>query len=70
MVGNNLERDIRGANQLGVISIWLDWAPRRSKIPADEHEVPAYTIKQPRELLAVLAQLELDLARHFLTGDA
>lgn len=58
MVGNNLERDIKGANQLGLISIWLDWAPRRSKIPADASEVPQFTIKQPLDLLAVIDQLE------------
>lgn len=58
MVGNNLERDIKGANALGMISVWLDWAPRRSKIPADASEAPQHTIKQPLELLAVLRQLE------------
>jgi HAD superfamily hydrolase (TIGR01549 family) len=58
MVGNNLERDIKGANRLGIISVWLDWAPRRSKIPADESEVPKYTIKTPLELLSVIESLE------------
>ncbi len=58
MVGNHLERDIKGANALGIISVWLDWAPRRSKIPADDSELPAFTIHTPLELLAVLEQLE------------
>jgi HAD superfamily hydrolase (TIGR01549 family) len=58
MVGNNLERDIKGANQLGIISVWLDWSPRRSKIPADASEEPQYTIKNPIELMDVLEQLE------------
>jgi putative hydrolase of the HAD superfamily len=58
MVGNNLSRDIKGANALGLISIWLDWAPRRAKVPADESEVPRYTIKTPLELLAVIDALE------------
>lgn len=58
MVGNNLERDIKGANMLGMISIWLDWAPRRSKIPADDLEVPDYTIKLPLELISIIDQLE------------
>lgn len=57
MVGNNLARDVRGANLLGLTSIWLDWSPRRSKIPADKYEVPDYTIRTPLELLAVLEQL-------------
>ena len=54
MVGNNLERDIKGANRLGLTSIWLNWSPRRSKIPADEFEVPDYTIALPLELLDLL----------------
>lgn len=58
MVGNHLGRDIKGANQLGLISIWLDWSSRRSKIPADVSEVPQYTIKTPRELLGVIESLE------------
>ena len=58
MVGNNLERDIKGANALRIISIWLDWAPRRSKIPADDSERPNFIIKTPLELLEVLDRLE------------
>jgi FMN phosphatase YigB (HAD superfamily) len=58
MVGNNLERDIKGANQLGLVSVWLDWAPRRAKIPADASEQPQYTIKYPAELLELLAVVE------------
>ena len=58
MVGNHLGRDIKGANQLGIISVWLDWSPRRAKVPADPSEEPDFTIKQPMELLQVLDQLE------------
>lgn len=58
MVGNHLERDVKGANRVGMISVWLDWAPRRSKVPADADEVPRYTIKQPLELLALVDKLE------------
>jgi HAD superfamily hydrolase (TIGR01549 family) len=58
MLGNNLARDIKGANALGMISVWLDWAPRRPKTPADESEVPQYTIKQPLELLRVIDRIE------------
>lgn len=62
MVGNHLARDIRGANNLGMISVWIDWAPRRSKIPADQSEVPQYTIKKPLDLLDLLPVLEKKLA--------
>lgn len=61
MVGNHLGRDIKGANQLGLLSVWLDWAPRRAKVPADADERPIFTIKQPLDLLPLLDQLEADL---------
>jgi HAD superfamily hydrolase (TIGR01549 family) len=57
MVGNNLARDVKGANALGLISVWLDWAPRRSKTPADTSEVPQYTIKTPGALLPLIQKL-------------
>ena len=41
-----------------MISVWLDWAPRRTKVPADASEVPAYTIKTPLELLEVIERIE------------
>jgi putative hydrolase of the HAD superfamily len=62
MVGNNLERDIKGANGVGLISVWIDWAPRRSKVPSDDSERPQYTIKAPLELLDLIDRLELSLS--------
>lgn len=56
MVGNHLERDIKGANRLGLTSVWINWAPRRSKVPADELEVPDYTIRTPLQLLDILGK--------------
>lgn len=61
MVGNNLERDIKGANEVGMVSVWLDWAPRRSKVPADESEVPQHTVKMPLDLLRVIESLEQEV---------
>ncbi len=58
MLGNHLGRDIKGANNVSMISVWLDWAPRRHKIPRDPSEVPQHIIKQPLELLTVLDYLE------------
>jgi HAD superfamily hydrolase (TIGR01549 family) len=60
MVGNHLSRDIKGANALGLISVWLDWSPRRHKIPLDDSEVPRYTIRTPAELIPLLRQLEIE----------
>lgn len=70
MVGNNLERDIAGANALGITTVWLDWAPRRSKIPANALEVPNYTIKNPIELLDVIEALEQGSAHEGSTAAA
>jgi HAD superfamily hydrolase (TIGR01549 family) len=62
MLGNNLERDIAGANAFGLVSVWIDWAPRRSKTPAHAGEQPQFTVKTPLELLEVLEHLEQKLA--------
>lgn len=59
MVGNHLARDIKGANDLGLVSIWMDWAPRRPKVPADPSEMPRYTIHAPVELLPLLERIEV-----------
>jgi putative hydrolase of the HAD superfamily len=58
MVGNRLDRDVQGANLLGMVSVWMDWSPRQAKTPADPSQRPRYTIHQPLELLAVLDELE------------
>lgn len=63
MVGNHLERDIGGANRLGIISIWQNWSKKRSHIPAEAHEVPRYTIRSPGELPSLLADIERQMAR-------
>lgn len=62
MLGNYLERDVYGANSFGMISVWLDWSPRRPKVPRHTGEQPRFTIKNPLELLDVLDQLEQKLA--------
>lgn len=62
MVGNNLSRDVRGAKQLGMISVFIDWSPRYPKLPADEMEQPDYIIHEPLELLDIVEQLDQRLA--------
>jgi len=59
MVGNHLGRDVKGANDLGMISVWLDWAPRRHKIPRNPSEIPQHTIKEPLALIPLLKNLEI-----------
>lgn len=61
MVGNNLSRDIKGANSMGITSVFLDWTPRYPKVPSDKSEVPDYIISTPLELLDLVEQLNLNL---------
>jgi putative hydrolase of the HAD superfamily len=61
MVGNNLSRDIRGANQMGFTSVFLDWSPRYPKEPANELEKPNYVLHTPPDLLALADRLERKL---------
>ena len=58
MVGNNLRRDVAGAKALGLTTVWIDWAPRRRKVPRTELEQPDHAIAEPLELLAVLEALD------------
>jgi putative hydrolase of the HAD superfamily len=58
MVGNRVDRDVRGANDLGMVSVWLDWSGRYSGEADNESEVPNYTIHMPMELLEVMEELE------------
>lgn len=58
MIGNRLDADIKGANEIGIESVWLNWSPRRSKTPADEKEQPRHTITEPHQFLSLLEQLE------------
>lgn len=58
MVGNNLERDIAGAKDLGLTTVWIDWAPRRRKNPLTPSEVPDYTIRVPLELVDVVDRID------------
>ena len=58
MVGNNLSRDIKGANALGITSVFMAWSSLRTHEPADASEHPDYKIGSPEELPALLEQLE------------
>lgn len=58
MVGNNLSRDIKGANDLGITSVFMAWSSLRSHEPVSPDEVPDYKIVSPDELPALLDQVE------------
>jgi len=58
MVGNNLERDIAGANRLGLISIFYHLNDRRRTHPTTPDEIPSYTVGSAAELSDVIAHLD------------
>lgn len=62
MVGNNLSRDIRGANRMGMTSVFLKWSTLRSHIPVCDDEIPDHTIEQITDLPALIAKLDAGLA--------
>ena len=58
MVGNNLARDIRGANALGLISILIRWNDRYAAEPEGSLDAPDHTVRSADELLRLVAELE------------
>ncbi|MGG6311969.1 HAD family hydrolase [Paenibacillus macerans] len=62
MVGNNLSRDIKGANALGITSVFIKWTPRYPHTPAGPDEEPDYTISEPLELVELAERLNARLA--------
>jgi HAD superfamily hydrolase (TIGR01549 family) len=54
MVGNHLERDIAGANRLGLVSVFFHWNERRRTTPETPDEEPDYTVHSADELRALL----------------
>ncbi|WP_051228339.1 HAD family hydrolase [Pleomorphomonas oryzae] len=61
MVGNNLERDIKGANETGLISVFLRWSTRRTHVPKDASEKPRFAIDYIEDLPDLLERIELAL---------
>jgi len=58
MIGDSLCCDVKGANDLGMISVWMDWARRYPQLPVDETQVPQYTVETPLALLPLIESLE------------
>jgi len=57
MVGNNLARDVRGANGAGMVSIWLRHNDRYPTTSTDPAEAPVHTAASFEELRTLLRQL-------------
>lgn len=58
MIGNNLKKDIAGANRQGLTSVWLDWSPRYFHTVEEPDWQPDYTIHTPDELIPLIHELE------------
>ena len=61
MIGNNLKKDVAGANRYGITSIWLDWSPRYFHKVEEPDWQPDYVVKTPEELLVLIHNLEQEL---------
>ncbi len=61
MIGNNLKRDVLGANRMGITSILLSFSPRYVMQPETAEETPDYVVAMPCELPDLIHQLELQL---------
>ena len=61
MVGNNLARDMVGANRFGIRSVHMDWSPRYPDTARVPEETPTYTVHSPDELLPLVECLERQL---------
>lgn len=58
MIGNNIRKDVAGANEFGITSIWLDWSPRYFHTVEKPIEQADYVIKTPDELIGIIEKLE------------
>ena len=58
MVGNNLKRDIAGANRFGITSVLMAWSPRYCMVPENEEQTPDYRIRNPLQLVELAERLE------------
>lgn len=58
MVGNNIKRDIVGANRFGIHSVLITWSPRYCMVPETQEETPEYQIEEPAQLLELAEKLD------------
>ena len=57
MVGNNVRKDIAGANRFGIISVLADYSPRYDMTPHSPDETPDYRLHDIRDLPDLLISL-------------
>ena len=56
MVGNNIKRDVRGANEVGIVSVWFHWNDRYAQ--ANDGSEPKYKVHDASELLRLVDMIE------------
>ncbi|MEE2945967.1 MAG: HAD family hydrolase [Pseudomonadota bacterium] len=61
MIGNNLDRDILGANRAGHPSFFFNWSDRRRRVPDGPEEQPTYQFSTLRVLVRALQTFEFSL---------
>lgn len=61
MIGNNLSRDMVGANRFGIRSVHMCWSERYPVKPSTPEEKPTWCIHHPEELLPLVEMLEKQL---------
>jgi putative hydrolase of the HAD superfamily len=61
MIGNNLKRDVVGANRMGITSILISYSPRYVMQPENAEEIPDYVVSKPSEIFDLLEQLNLQV---------
>lgn len=57
MIGNNLERDIRGANAMGFWSVLAGYSPRYRKCPNCLAERPDYVAERPSQIPKIIDEI-------------
>jgi len=58
MVGNRLDRDVKGANQAGLVSVWCRLSTRYPTAPKDGSEVPRYEFSDFARLPGLITAIE------------
>ncbi len=62
MVGNRLYRDVRGAHNLGLMSVWFHWNERYTQDYGGGDQA-TYEVRTARELLELVARVEEGLGK-------
>lgn len=54
MIGNNMKRDILGANRFGIHSVLMDWSLNYVMEPDNEEEIPEFRVHNPMDVIELI----------------